>query len=218
MSRSISIVIADDHKLVLEALQHRLEDDGELRVVGTAEDGRGAIEQVDRQRPDIVVMDIDMPGLSSFEAARIIRERSPETQVIFLSAFCNDRYIEAALHVEAAGYVTKKESLQSVVDAIRAVRAGQCYFSPEVRARMVVEASGVTLEEDARSRLATLTPRELQILRYIARGLSRKEIAATIELSLKTVECHCANLMSKLDIHDRVELARFAIREELVEP
>jgi DNA-binding NarL/FixJ family response regulator len=218
VSKTVSIVIVDDHKLVLDALQHRLKDEGGLRVVGTAEDGGGAIEQVDRHRPDIVVMDIDMPGLASFESARIISERSPGTQVIFLSAFCNDRYIEAALHVEAAGYVTKKESLQSVVDAIRAVRSGQCYFSPEVRARMVVGEKGVTLEEHARSRLSTLTPRELQILRYIARGLSRKEIAATIDLSLKTVECHCANLMSKLDIHDRVELTRFAIREELVEP
>jgi DNA-binding NarL/FixJ family response regulator len=217
-SSSITILIVDDHALVRMALGDRLEQAPGLTVVGLAEDAGIAIRLAAQHQPDIILMDIDMPGVVCFDAAMEIRVRSPETHIIFLSAFFNDRYIESALAVEAAGYITKSEPPRTVITAIRAVMAGGVYFSPEVRSRIVVDADGAKLSSEPRSRASTLTPREVEVLRYVARGLSRKEIAATLDLSLKTVECHCSNLMTKLRIHDRVELARFAIREGLVEP
>lgn len=218
MSETIAIFLVDDHTLVRETLRDRLEATPGLKVVGMAGNAGEATEAVLRLEPDVVLMDIDMPGVSAFEAAGTIRRHCPASRIIFLSAFFNDRYIENALSVEAAGYIVKTEHAQAVIDAIHVVMSGQVYFSPEVRSRLIVDAQGVKLTRKPRSRASTLTPREVQVLQYIARGMSRKEIASTMSLSFKTIECHCANLMSKLEIHDRVELTRFAIREGLVEP
>lgn len=215
---AITIMVVDDHALVRETLRDRLDKDPGLSVVALAENAGIAIRRAVQHRPDIVLMDIDMPGVVAFEAAREIRARSPGSHIIFLSAFFNDRYIESALAVEADGYVTKSEPPQTVVEAIRTVMEGGVYFSAQVRGRIVVDATGARLSREPRSRASTLTPREVEVLRYIARGMSRKEISTTLHLSLKTVEAHCSNLMSKLQIHDRVELTRFAIREGLVEP
>jgi DNA-binding NarL/FixJ family response regulator len=164
------------------------------------------------------VLDIDMPGVEVFEAARMIRNRSPQTRVIFLSAFTHDRYIESALKAGALGYVTKTEGPETVVRAIHAMAAGQCYFSAAVQCRIVIDDHGPSLSADRLStRASMLTARETEVLRYIAQGKSKKEIASTMHLSVKTVENHTANIMTRLDIHDRVELARFAIREGMIE-
>jgi len=113
--------------------------------------------------------------------------------------------------------LSKNEPPEKVIDAIRAVASGQCYFSPEVQSRLVIDSDGVHLGHEAKGRAASLTHREMEVLRYIARGMSKKEIAKTMHLSVKTVENHSASIMSRLDIHDRVELTRFAIREGLIE-
>ncbi len=183
--------------------------------VGTTDE---AITAAIRHQPAVVVLDIDIPGVEAFEAARTIRSRCPRTNILYLSAFTHDRYIESALSVGALGYVTKTEPPESVVQAIMAVAAGQVYFSPEVQARIVIDRDGASLRREPKSRSSTLTSRELEVLRYIARGMSKKEIAQTMHLSVKTVENHTANIMTRLDIHDRVELTRFAIREGIVEP
>ena len=216
--RPISVLLADDHALVRDMLAAHLETDSDLTVVAAASNAQEAVDKAAECGPDVVVLDIDMPGLSAFEAARSIKQSSPQTRVIFLSAFFHDHYIERALEIEASGYITKSEPPESVMEGIRAVTSGTVYFSPEVQARLVVGPSGVGLGEVPRTRANLLTARELEILRYLAMGMAKKEIARTTGISVKTVEQHTTHLMDKLDIHDRVELARFAIREGLAEP
>ena len=217
MSQRISLLLVDDHALIREMLGDRLAGEPGMSVVGAASNADDAVTDAVTLKPDIILMDIDMPGLLCFDAARMIQTQCPDTRIIFLSAFFHDRYVEQALAVKAAGYVTKSESPELVIQAIRAVANGGSYFSPQVQARIVVDSDGTRLAQKRRTRASTLSPRELEVLRYVARGLSQKEVAEIMHLSAKTVHCHCANLMTKLDIHDRVELARFAIREGLAE-
>ena len=215
MSDDIRILVVDDHALVRGALVERLLREEGLTIsghVGTADE---ALEHALRSKPDIVLMDIDMPGLDCFQAAGMIGDVCPGTHVVFLSGFVHDRYIEEALRAKARGYLTKREPPEKVVEAIREVAKGGAYFSEEVRHRIVIDSHGAKLDGESRSRKSTLTRRELEVLRYLARGLAKKEIAKVMHLSVKTVDRHASTLMSKLDIHDRVELARFAIREEL---
>jgi len=218
MNRPIRVILADDHALVRSTLAAWMRGTNDLTVVAEVRVADDAVTECIRLLPDVLVLDIDMPGLSAFDAARTVTSRCPGTRIVFLSAFLHDRYIEEALAVGASGYVTKGQPPQAIADAVRTAASGGTYFSPEVQARLVVDTGGVRLAGQPHTKFATLTPRELEILRYIARGMSKKEIAETIHLSVKTVDNHSTSLMSKLDIHDRVELARFAIREGLAEP
>jgi DNA-binding NarL/FixJ family response regulator len=216
MSDTIKVLLADDHTLVRRAVARVLHDNPMLTVVAEVGNADDAISAALRFQPDVVVLDIDMPGVASFDAARTIAARVPNARILFLSAFTHDRYIEAALACGGLGYLTKNEPPEKVAEAIRTVAAGQTYFSPEVQSRLVIDSDGVHLGE-SRGRAASLTNREMEVLRYIARGMSKKEIAKTMHLSVKTIENHSASIMSRLDIHDRVELTRFAIREGLIE-
>lgn len=216
MNRMVSVVIADDHKLLRQCVGAVLSQNTGIQVAADVGTSDGAIDACIQHKPDVAVLDIDIPGVDTFEAARTIRARSPRTRIVFLSAFTLDRYIEAALRAGAMGYVAKSEPIETVVRAIHAVAAGQCYFSPEVHQRIVIDDQGPVLSPDAvNTRASTLTTRETEVLRYLAQGKSKKEIAGLMCLSIKTVENHAANLMARLNIHDRVELARFAIREGL---
>lgn len=218
MTKSITALLVDDHAMVRETLANWLREAGDVQVIAEVSSADEAIAVAVREKPDVVLMDIDMPGLLAFDAIRTIRTRVPKTRVIIVSAFYHDRYIEEALSAEASGYLTKGEHPESVLKAMRAVAAGGVYFSPEVQARIVVDSSGIRLAAEGATRASTLTPREMEVLRYIARGLSKKDIAAIMHLSVKTVDNHSTSLMTKLNIHDRVELARYAIREGLAQP
>lgn len=219
MTEPIRVVLADDHALVRQALGQLLSQSADIVPVADCQDADQAISASIRHQPNVVVMDIDMPGIAAFDAAQIIRARVPGAKILFLSAFTHDRYIDAALKCGALGYLTKNEPPDRVERAIRTVAAGKTYFSPEVQARLVVDSDGVRLgAASVNSRMNQLTAREVEVLRYIAKGMSKKEIATVMHLSVKTVENHSANIMNALDIHDRVELTRFAIREGLVEP
>ncbi len=213
----IRILIVDDHVLVREALCERLRREPGFEVIGSAGTADEAVELTIRQKPDLVLMDIDMPGLICFDAARTINSSVPETKIVFLSAFLHDWYINQALNVKARGYLTKRESPDEVVAGLREVARGGTCFSEEVRQRIIVDEGGLRLAEKVSAGTDDLTDREVEVLRYIARGMSKKEVASTMHLSIKTVDRHCANLMTKLDIHDRVELARYAIRNGLAE-
>jgi len=219
MSRNpATVLIADDHDLLRDMLARRLGEEPDLQVIGVVADASAALDQSLEHRPDLVLMDIDMPGLSAFEAARLIRDRLPNTRVLFLSAYVRDGFISQALEVRACGYLTKGQNPEELIGCIRtAIRGGSC-FSPEVERRLEIGPDGVGLTQKRRSRLELLTARERQILSYLARGLSKKEIARLDGTSVKTVDHHCQHLMEKLDLHDRVELTRYAIREGLVTP
>ena len=216
MSEPITVVLADDHALVRNMLKKHLDDEHDIHVIAVAANADEVLAAAGMM-PDVVVMDIDMPGTSCFEAARSMQRASPGTRTLFLSAFFNDAYIDQALAVEAAGYLTKTEPPETVSSAIRTAHAGGRHFSDQVTARIVVQEDGLRLRGDAHSRTAMLTDRELEVLRYVARGMSQKEIAQLIHRSEGTVHKHAKNIMAKLAIHDRVELARFAIREGLAE-
>lgn len=217
-TRAIRVLLADDHALVRETLARWLREADDMHIVGEVGSADEAVALAVREHPDVVLLDIDMPGLLAFDAARTIRARCPQTRIIMLSGFFHDRFIEDALQAQASGYVTKTESADTVLRAVRTVAGGGTYFSPEVQARIVVDRHGARLARQHMTRASLLTARELEVLRYIARGLSKKDIAALMQLSVKTIDNHCTNLMTKLDIHDRVELARFAIREGIAEP
>ncbi len=216
LREEISIVIADDHAVVRGAIARYLEDAEGITVLASESNAEDALDAVVRLRPHIGLFDIDMPGLVVFDAARTIAVQCPETRIIFLSAHASDRYIEQALAVKASGYITKGEAPETVLQGIRAVAAGRSYYSPEVHDRILVEENGASLAQ-THTRTSTLTTREVEVLEYLAKGLSKKEIAGTMHIAVKTVENHCTNLMRKLDIHDRVELTRFAIREGFVQ-
>lgn len=213
----IRVLLVDDHALVRESLSDLLRREVSLEVVGAAASAEQAIELVRQARPDVVLMDVDMPGLTCFDAVRMMQSLAPAARFIILSAHMHDRYIEQALNVGALGYVTKHEPAEQVIRAIQAVAAGRCWYSEQVRSRIIFDNNQTRLAPAGKSRSSSLTPRETEVLAYLARGLAKKEIARIMSLSLKTVENHTDHLMHKLDIHDRVELTRFAIREGLVE-
>jgi DNA-binding NarL/FixJ family response regulator len=215
MTPRITIVLADDHALLRDVIADRLNEQPDLRVVASCERADDALTTALQLRPNVLLLDIDMPGRSAFEVAQLVREGSPDTRIVFLSAFVSDFFVGQALAAEAAGYLTKGESPAAVIKAIRDVQAGEHYFSPEVRARLVVETSGVRLATATHARTMSLTGREVEILRHMARAMSRKAIAQTMHLSVHTVDRHTTNLMKKLDIHSRAELCRFAIQEGL---
>ena len=214
---AIRILLVDDHALVREALAVQLSNMVEFDVVGMAEDAGDGLNAAIDLSPDVVVMDIDMPGMICFDAAERIKSRLEEVKIIFLSSAFHDHYIESALKIGASGYLHKGEPTETLAMAIREVAAGGFYFSDEIRDRIVEKDGSYSLAEGAKMRSKTLTDREVEVLRYLARGLTKKEIAGLMHLSPKTIESHCARLMDKLDIHDRVELARYAIREGLTE-
>jgi len=217
MARTVSILIVDDHESIRQLLKDRLSAEPDMTVVSHVDNAEAAVVEAIEHKPDVILMDIDMPGLSAFDAAARITARCPNSRVLFLTAFVKDRYIESALAAQAWGYVTKTEPPEAVIKAIRDVSRGFAYFSREVQSRLVVDSKGVRLAEKGRTLASTLTPREREVLCYLAQGRSKKSIAEIMCISVKTVDFHCSHLMEKLDIHDRVELARFAIREGFVD-
>lgn len=213
-TRPVSVLLVDDHAVLRESLAHWLRGDDRVEVIADAGSADEAIPLALEHHPDVIVMDIDLPGRGCFDAVRAIRAELPEIAVLFLSAHTSDGYIEAALNVEALGYVTKNEKPHRVLEAILTVARGGIFFSPEVQARIMVESHGVRLAKQS-THVSMLSPREFEVLRYIAQGMSKKQIADVMGLSPKTVDNHASSLMNKLDLHDRVELARFAYREGL---
>lgn len=214
----VRLLVVDDHGLVRDGVSGLLSREKDMQIVGVAENADEAITKAVELKPDIVLMDIDMPGISCFDAVQIIRSRSPKTRFILVTAYDHDEYLEQALRVKAHGFVMKSEGLAALAEAIRNVARDRVHFSPEVMNRLVVQGSEIQLANPPKSRLSTLSPRERELLRILAKGLSLKEAASALGISYKTADKQKASLMSKLDIHNRVELARFAIREGMVEP
>jgi DNA-binding NarL/FixJ family response regulator len=212
-----AILLADDHLLLRGTLGRLLDTQPDMVVVASVGTGDEAISEARRLLPDIVLMDIDMPGTTCFDAARAIQACSPESKIAFLSAFLSDRYIEQALALRAWGYMLKTAPPDLILQAIRKMASGITFYSPEVQSRMVLEHGSLRLIAEGVPRTSTLSQREVQVLHYIASGLAQKEIAEIMHLSGHTVHRHTTSIMNKLNTHDRVELARLAIREGLVE-
>jgi DNA-binding NarL/FixJ family response regulator len=218
MSVPVSVLLIDDHALVRDALARRLQEEPDIRVVGALADARDILDRLRELSPDVLVLDIDLPGPSPFDAARLAKSHDPGLRIVFLSAYLTDQLVEAALAVQASGYVTKAQPIDTLVKAIRAAGRGRIYFSPDVQARIVVGERTAHLSCEPCTRSDLLTDREREVLRQIALGMAKKQVALELGISVKTVDRHCTHIMEKLGIHDRVQLTHFAIREGLVRP
>jgi DNA-binding NarL/FixJ family response regulator len=208
----------DDHSFLAEGLQARFAMERDIEFVGWLPSAERLVEEVKERRPDVLVLDIEMPGPDVFEAARDVVRSRPVTRIVFLSAYVRDHYISSAVDSGAWGYFAKGEESDSIVEGIRQVAAGQFAFSPKVLDRCQPSQTPQRVRPAPPStRLDSLTPRECEVRRLIGRGQTRSEIAATLHRSPKTIDGHREAIMEKLDIHDRGELVRFAIREGLVE-
>jgi DNA-binding NarL/FixJ family response regulator len=210
--KRVRIVCVDDHAFVAEGLQARLAKEHDLEVVAHLDRADRLVEAVRRTGAEIVLMDIEMSGLDPFTALEDLARHCPDARAILLTAYVRDRYLDAAFRAGAWGYLTKKDPPETVIEGIREVVRGGTAFSPDVLERTADERERTT------SRLDLLTPKEHEILRFIARGLSRTQIARQLSRSPMTVDNHRKSIMRKLGIHDRAELVRYAIAEKLVEP
>ncbi|CAN5710721.1 response regulator transcription factor [soil metagenome] len=210
------VVLVDDHRLIRETLAAALELDKSLAVVATAGDGSEGLRLIAQHKPDVAVLDIDMPGRTCFDIAESVKAISANTKIILLSGHHSDSYIQLALRAGVAGYLTKDTKPEEVLEAVKVVASGGRYFTEAIRERIAMQDERGTLFGVAVTPLESLSLREREVLTQLARGLSVKEVATVLSLSRKTVDNHTQRLMAKLDIHTRSELVMFAFREKLV--
>lgn len=207
----VQVLLADDHQVVRESLRALLEREG-YKIVGEASNGQEAVKLAETARPDIAVLDISMAALNGLDAAMEIQKVSPRTKTIFLTVHDEDPYLLNALRAGARGYVIKTHAAQELLRAIREASRGGVYLSPEV-SRAVVQAYQNKTELTSEP----LSPRERQVLQLIAEGNSTKEVAANLNISVKTAETHRTRIMEKLDIHEVASLVRYAIRRGMIQ-
>ncbi len=209
----VTVMLADDHAVVRDGLRALLEGGHDLQVIGVAGNGREAVAEAQRLRPDVVIMDIAMPELDGVEATRRIVERCPETRVLILSMYLSAEHIHRALQAGAQGYVLKESAGEEVVEAIRALRAGKRYLSHRITETVIDDylRDGSNL-----SPLDSLSLRERDVLQLVVEGRTNALIAQSLSLSPKTVETYRARIMKKLKVHDTVELVKFAMRHGLI--
>ncbi len=201
MGKPLRVVLADDHAMVRQGIRQFLEEGGEIAVVAEAADGEETLRLVARHRPDVVVLDIQMPGMSGIEVTKEIRAHFPGIRVLILTAYDDDPYVLALLRAGADGYILKSAEAEDLVRAVRAVAAGQSALSPEVARRLVQRmASG---EPGLAGPAEALTEREVEVLRLAAQGFSNKEIGRRLGISARTVQGHLANIYGKLGVNNR---------------
>jgi two-component system, NarL family, response regulator NreC len=205
---TIRVLIADDHKVVADGLGLLLAAQSDIEVVGTARSGREAVRTALELRPGVILMDSNMPELNGIEATRLIRERFEEVRVLMLSVHTDAMHVVRALRAGASGYVPKSSAGSDVVDAVRAVHAGRRYLHPSIAEAVIAQLVEPEALDDP---LARLSPREREVLQFLAEGKGVADIGAALSLSPRTVETYRARLMDKLDIHDVPGLVKFAI-------
>jgi two-component system response regulator NreC len=210
---SIRVLIVDDHAVVRSGLRRVLEAEDDIEVVGEAGDMRGAVFEARAQKPDVVLMDVVMPGPTGIEATPAVLKEAPEARVLVLSMQDDPRYVREAFSVGASGYVLKEAADAEVVDAVREVSGGGRYVHPALGARLVAAEA----EERARADDDPLSDREREVLRLLALGHTNQEIAEMLYLSVRTVETHRAHIMQKLRLSTRAELVRYAIDQGFLE-
>lgn len=215
--KPITVLLAEDHAIVREGLRGLLELQGDIHVIGEAEDGRTAVGLAATLRPDIIVMDIAMPLLNGLEATRQILTASPSTKVVILSAHSDEAYVERVVELGARGYLIKQSAAHVLPEAIREIHKGRTYFSPTIDRRQKDKAERSRLRGEPRSHIVKLTPRETEVLQLVAEGKANMETADILGISVKTVEKHRQSVMEKLNIHDTAGLTRYAISTGVIE-
>jgi DNA-binding NarL/FixJ family response regulator len=214
----IRVLLTDDHTLFRNGIRTLLAVESDMEVVGEAGNALDSVALARQIRPDVVLMDIGMAGMSSFEATRQIRKERPDTKVVFLSMYDDEDYLAECVDIGASGYILKDSPVEQLLTAIREVSHGGSYLSPRLLTRLVDDfrMQGRGGGPTRQPRFGTLTKREREILKMLAEGRSVKEIACTFELSVKTVEAHKFNLMRKLDIHNKAQLVQYAIQKKII--
>jgi two-component system response regulator NreC len=210
---TIRVLVVDDHSVVRSGLRHVLEAEDDIEVVGEAGDMREAVFEARSQKPDVVLMDIVMPGPSGIEATPAVLKEAPDAKVLVLSMQDDPQYVREAFSAGASGYVLKEAADAEIVDAVREVSRGGRYVHPALGARLVV----AEVEERVRAEEDPLSDREREVLRLLALGHTNQEIAKKLYLSVRTVETHRAHIMQKLRLSSRAELVRFAMDEGLLQ-
>jgi two-component system response regulator NreC len=212
----IRVFLTDDHTLFRQGIRTLISAEPDMEVVGEASNGSDVIARAAETRPDIILMDIGMAGLSSFEATRQVRKNRPETKVLFLTMYDDEDYLVECMEVGAGGYVLKDSPAAQLVSAIRDVNRGGSFLSPRMLSQLVDDFRTRIKSSHRLPRFATLTTREKEVLKLLAEGNSVKEIASNLKLSVKTVEAHKFNLMRKLDIHNKAQLVQYAIQKKII--
>ncbi len=216
MSTPIRVLVADDHSVVRQGIRHVLEGAEEFTIVAEAENGNEVAELVAQSKPDVVVLDISMPGLSGIEVTAVLRKRFPECRVLILSMYDNQEYVLEAVRSGAHGYLLKDTAADDLATAIRSIHSGKAFYSPPIAAKLAAAVKGDFSDKDDTGELASLTTREREVLRGIARGLTNKDIATQLGISPRTVETHRESLMRKLGIRHVAGLTKLALETGLI--
>ncbi len=212
----IRILLADDHTILRSGLRAVLERQADLQVVGEASDGRQAVVETEKERPDVVVMDVAMPILNGIEAARQITSRYPQVAIVILSMHSDEGYLLRALKAGARGYLLKDSAEGDLINAIRAVSGGKAFFSPVISRMLADDYMRQLQQRGVEDSYELLTTRERELLQLLAEGKSNKDIARLLNLSLYTVETHRSNILQKLNLHSVPELMLYAIRKGVI--
>jgi two-component system response regulator NreC len=214
--KTIHILLADDHTVVRKGLRLLLEGHPGFTVVADAADGRAAVALAERHTPDVVVMDVAMPGLNGIEAARQISAKLPQVAVVFLSMHSDESYVLKALKSGARGYLLKDSAEQDLINAVIAVSEGKAFFSPAISKMLVEDYMRQMQHRKVEDSYELLTTREREVLQLLAEGRNNKEVATVLNLSLYTVETHRGNILQKLSLHNQAELVLYAIRKGVI--
>ncbi|KUO51455.1 MAG: two-component system response regulator [Desulfitibacter sp. BRH_c19] len=213
---AIKVLLVDDHPLITEGLEKILSFDDAIRVVGKANDGNQAVEIAMKVKPDVVVMDINMPGIDGIEACLKIRDILPRTEIIALTVCEEEDRILQILKAGAKGYFLKDVEPERLIDAIKNVQKGQSFIHPQIAAKVLSSYTTLASRQNKDFKGNDLTDREMELVKLLAKGLNNKEIASTLFISEKTVKNHITNILRKLDLRDRVQVAIWAIKEKVI--
>jgi DNA-binding NarL/FixJ family response regulator len=218
MTQPTSLYLVEDQAMIRRAVRSMLEDRDEFRVLGESGEAMSAVTEIEKLRPDVVLLDISMPGLSGLDAIRMIRKAAPQTKIVMLTHHEGETFVEQSLRLGAEGYLSKSSDPDELALAIQAVVRGDAYVSPRVSGGLVTRLrGGESGEPEPRSRVDSLTPRERQVFQLLALGKCNKEVASELGMSLGTAKKHRENLQRKLRCSSTAELARTAIREGLLD-
>ena len=216
---SITVVIADDHALFRRGLTMVLESEPDIDVVGEANDGHEVVDMAQKTMPDLVLMDVRMPGRGGIDAAQAIKDAVPHTKILMLTISDEEEDLYDAIKAGASGYLLKEISIEEVADSIRQVHAGQSLISPSMASKLLTEFAAMARKDEEKQQMPTprLTDREMEVLTLVAQGLNNRDIAKELFISENTVKNHVRNILEKLHLHSRMEAVVYAVREKLLE-